>query len=247
MRKLSFWAKNHPSSARIVIVIAHILLIILGITLGNQFSRAGTQFSPLWIYFFILLFITISILYPFKETPRRTKWFYAKQKSCDFIAALCGFCLVFCLTNQLNQPDTLFGRANAVVSLKDPLYKNPAAEKILNDFKNGEKTVFSKKEKRIIKEEFKYQLKQYAKAKLTGNKERGDQVGLIILSCIAAVGLLFLLASLACTLSCNGSDAAAIIVFVIGTAAIIWGLIAVIRSIKRKSQKSQKNASADSK
>jgi len=82
-------------------------------------------------------------------------------------------------------------------------------------------------------------LLQYTKAKLKGDKTTGEEIALIILTCIAAVGLLYLVAALACTLSCNGSDAAAIIVAVLGTVAVIWGAVAVIRSINRKHAKSK--------
>ena len=70
-----------------------------------------------------------------------------------------------------------------------------------------------------------------------GKKADAEQVALIILACIAAVGLLYLVMALACTLSCNGSDAAAVIVAILGLAGIIWGLIAVIRAINRKKTK----------
>jgi threonine/homoserine/homoserine lactone efflux protein len=74
----------------------------------------------------------------------------------------------------------------------------------------------------------------YAKAKVTNDKQGGDRAVAIILACIAAVGLLFLVSMLACSLACNGSDAAAVAVMVLGTAAIVFGLIAVIRGTRRK-------------
>ena len=57
---------------------------------------------------------------------------------------------------------------------------------------------------------------------------------------MAAIGLLLLVGAIACELSCNGSDAAAIIVGVLGTAAIIIGLIAVLKAINRKQQRKAK-------
>ena len=123
---------------------------------------------------------------------------------------------------------------------KKPVYKNPEAERLLKAFTNGEKQAFSKKEKRIIKDEFKYQLAQYAKAKLTGDKKGGDQTALIILTCIVAVGLIYLLAAIACNLSCSGSDAAAVIVLVVGLAAIIWGMVVIMRRINRGPRKAAK-------
>ena len=236
MRKLSLWARLNPHFARIIIVVSHILLIWIAAKLAMQFTAAGVQLSVWWIYFFIVLFIIVGLSYPLKGKYKNKEWKYVKQKSYDLIAGICGFCLVFCFINQLSG-GSLSQPADAYVRIHHPEYKNPAAEKILLDFKNGEKEFFTRKEKRIIKEEFRYQLKEYVKDKLTGKKDEAGDALLIILSCIAAVGLLLLVASLACSLSCSGSDAAAAIVGILGVVGVICGLIAVIKSIKRKHRK----------
>ncbi len=233
MRKLSLWAKYNPHFARTIIVVSHFLLICIAVKLGILSSSGGVQLSVWWVYFFITFFFVIALLYPTIKKTKKTKWNYIKQKSCDFLAALCSFCLVCCFVNQLNN-NSFSHTANAYIGTHTSTYKNAAAEKLLTDLKNGEKRFFSRKEKRIIKDEFKYQVKQYAKAKLTGNKKGGSDALLIILSCIAALGLITLVGGLACSLSCNGSEAASVIVLVLGTVGIIWGLIAVIKSIKKK-------------
>jgi hypothetical protein len=115
--------------------------------------------------------------------------------------------------------------------------KDPTAEQILASLKYRDKSSLTRLEKRILKAEFKKQLKVWTLAKITGKKEEGDKAGLIILAIIGAIGLFFLVASLSCSLSCNGSDAAAVAVLLLGTAAIVLGLIAVIRSINRKKRK----------
>ena len=91
-----------------------------------------------------------------------------------------------------------------------------------------------------MKQEFKTQLKNYVAAKLSGNKAGGDRAGLIILAIIGALGLLYLLAALSCGIACNGAEGLAIAVLILGTAGIIWGLIAVIRAIKRGRKKEMK-------
>jgi uncharacterized membrane protein HdeD (DUF308 family) len=234
MRKLSLWAKHHPVYARIIIVISHCLLVWIGYFLGMQLSETGIELSPLWLYLFIGIFFITGATYPSKKSRN-----YFKRKLYDFMVACCSFFMVISVTYQLNTPASVYEPIQATTIAHPSPYKYVEAKKLLEQFKNGEKTKFNSKEKRIIKKEFNYQLLQYAKAKVTGDKTTGEQVALIILTCIAAVGLLYLLAALACTISCNGSDAAAIIVFVLGTAAIIWGLVAVIRSIRRKQKKSK--------
>lgn len=235
MRKLSVWAKHHPAYARIIIVISRCLLVLIGYFLGTQLIKSGNQLSPLWIYFFIGIFFITAASYPSDRSSKT----YTKRKWNDLVVASCGFLIVVSMSNQLNKLFSVYENAYATKTIEPSRYKNPQAEKLLEQYKSGEKKTFSAKEKRIIKNEFKYQLGQYAKAKITGNKKEGDEVALIILACIAAVGLFFLLAGLACSISCNGSDAAAIVVFVLGTAAIVFGLVMLIKSIKRKRQKSK--------
>jgi hypothetical protein len=52
-----------------------------------------------------------------------------------------------------------------------------------------------------------------------------------MLSVAVALGLLYLIAALACNLSCAGSDIAAVIVGVGGAGLVIFLLIVVIRKI----------------
>lgn len=238
MRKLSVWAKHRPAYARIIIIISRCLLALIAYFLGTQLIKSGIKISPLWIYFFIAVFFFTAAFYPAERSSRT----YAKRKWSDLIVASCGFFIVVCMSDQLNKPFSVYETTYAAKSIQPSLYKNPEAKKLLEQYQNGEKKTFTAREKRIIKNEFKYQLGQYAKAKLTGNKKSGDEVALIILACIAAVGLFFLLAALACSISCNGSDAAAIVVFVLGTAAIVFGLVMLIKSIKRKNRKSKSSS-----
>ena len=228
MRKLSLWAKHHPVYARTIIIISHCLLFWIACFFASRLSARNIQLSPLLLYFFIAVFFITGATYPEKKSGN-----YRKRKLYDLVVVCCSFFMVICAVLQLNGGASRVDNAQAT-TIEPSHYKYGEAKKLLEQFKNGEKTRFTVKEKRIIRKEFNYQLLQYAKAKITRDKKSGDEAVLIILSCIAAVGLLFLLSALACSLSCNGSDAAAIIVGVIGTAAIIWGLIAVIRSIRRK-------------
>lgn len=68
----------------------------------------------------------------------------------------------------------------------------------------------------------------------------GAKVALIFLSALVALGLLFLVAALACDLSCSGSGAAAVLVGLAGTALIALLLVVVIRAILGKKRKKPK-------
>ena len=60
---------------------------------------------------------------------------------------------------------------------------------------------------------------------------------LIILTIIGALGALYLVAALSCSLACNGSDAAALAVAILGLAGVIWATMAIIRRISRGAKK----------
>lgn len=239
MRKLSVWAKHYGAYARIIIIISRILLILIAYFLAKQLPLFGLEVSPLWVYFFIAVFFIGGATYPSERSARN----YSKRKLSDLIVALSGFALTFCGFTQLNQPLSIYETAQGSALVNPSPYKYAEAKRLLEQYQKGEKTKFSPKEKRIIKKEFKYQLIQYAKAKVTGNKANGEEAVLIILASIAAVGLLYLVLALSCTLACNGAEGAATALAILGTAAVIWGLIAVIRSIIRKREMPQTKSS----
>lgn len=239
MRSLSLWAKYHVVTARIIIIISHCILIWIGYFLGNQLSHLGIALSPLWTYFLIALFFVTAALYPSGRSSKN----YVKRKLCDFLAVACGFLLTISVVNNLNRSTAIYQTAEAVVPINPSSYKYAQAKNLLEQFEKGEKTKFTLKEKRVIRKEFKYQLLRYAKAKLVGNKNDTGDAAAIVLVCIAAAGLFFLLIGLACSLSCNGSEAAAWAVFILGTVAIVWGSVAIIRSINRKHGKSKRQLS----
>lgn len=230
MRKLSCWAREHALAAQLLIFICHVLLILDAVYLAVHFS-AFTSVSPVVLYCLAGLLLFLFIIYP----RRLSRFNYARRKAMDVCAGLLCFSMVFVMALQLNRPSGMQQNpAYAVLTGEIPVYKNAEAQRLLQLFASGEKTSFSRKEKQILKKEFGFQLIQYGKAHARGDKGTADQTGLIILAIIGAVGLLFLVASLACTLSCNGADAAAVLVVIFGVAGIIWGLSTVIKSIKRK-------------
>jgi hypothetical protein len=238
MRNLSIWAFRHAIAARLVIIFSQLMLAILAVLLANQLAILDIHFPLWWMYLgFALFFIS---WFAYSRIRRGSAWRFAKQKTLDFLLAALGFFLVTLLADQLNQPYYSSSAINAATFVKDPpAYKNPEAQKLLDAFKSGEKTKFSAREKRIIRQEFKYQLKKFALNKMAGDTADAKQIALIILTCIAAVGLLWLIGSLACEVSCSGSDAGAVVIVVIGTAAVVWGTIAIIKAINRGAKKRQ--------
>lgn len=232
MKKLSFWAKAHPRKAITLIVVLKISLVVLAVYTGNQFYKTGISLSPWLIAFATLLLATGVAFYPAKGIKQ-----YALRKACDYTIALASFIAITCMASNGFSNFSPFTETNASIPGKRIA---PTAQEILNSLQYRDKESLSRKEKRVLKKEFFKEMKVYAEAKAFGDKKTANEALAIIVSILAAVGLLYLVGALACSLSCSGSDAAAIIVAILGLAGVIIGLIFVIRAIHRGAKKREK-------
>jgi len=243
MKKISQWAKNHIWPARIIIVAGILILngaaILTGLLLKDLHVEIPASF------FIVLVFISLmaTFCYPAKKykenfTPQA---FYKRQKTNDVILLSAAFCMFVCISNHKNPVETYFQALNAVsaskpTSPKDSTLKNyksvTAFSASIKD-ENG-KLLKWKERKKLLKE----QVKAIKKSKEISD---GGKVALIILSVIVALGLVYLVAALACSLSCSGSDAAAVIVGIGGGALVIFLLILAIRAITGKKKKTIKS------
>ncbi len=121
----------------------------------------------------------------------------------------------------------------------------PKADQIIASLRYRDKSSLSRVEKKVLKKEFYKQLKIYAIARVTNDKEKANSAVPIILTIIVAIGLLTLLAGIVCNLSCSGADVAAGIVGVLGLTAIIWGSVVLINHITRRPKKKIKSQTSN--
>lgn len=238
MKKISWWAKKHKAAARIIIVVSFIFLNALAFITGHFLNQLGMIFLPGFLYGCFFVFLIAFIAYPLKirkQIKRKSSGYYRLQKSCDLILATSTFCMMMCLSNL---PETLFQlypKSNAfaiAVPAKDGRVQH---YKPISDFysslKDGKGNQLKWKErKKLLKE-------QVREIKRDNNLSKGEKIALIFLSVLAAGGLLYLVAGLSCNLSCSGSDAAAAIVGIGGTALVIFLLVLAIRAISGKKRK----------
>lgn len=237
MKRLSLWAKSHKQAARISIVISFMLLTVLGIITGRLLSGLGIVLSSAIMSFFIAGYLLGIIAYPSKSLKGKkisAHAFYIRQKSCDLLLAGSTFCMLIFLSNR---PDRLFNGLLTIHAASIPIV--PASKdssiktyKSIRDFaaslKDGNgKPLAWKLKKQLLKE-------QVRAIKKADNMSKGDKAGLIILSVIVALGLLFLVGALACNISCNGSEGAAIVVTVLGAGLVVFLFILALRSINGK-------------
>lgn len=243
MKKISYWGKKNPHKTRLAIVIIHILLICIGCYWGITLLDHDIRLSPVFLYIVLGIWIYGALAYPLKRKRGLLKErYYVIQKRSDLLLALSTTLLVCYAANSATAPTNLPNSLYASGHNSSVQPGDPTAQEILASLKNRVKSTLSKQEKRILKREFKTQLKNYVKASITGNKSKAGEAGLIILTIIAALGLLYLVAALACNLSCNGMDGAAIAVGLLGTIAIVWATIAIIRRINRGPKKKEEEA-----
>lgn len=239
MKKLSLWAKRHPWNARILIVVSFLVLNATGIGTGLWLKEKGILLPLAFLLLFAVIYAIAFIGYPRK--PQNRRCFYRQQKTCDMLLAASTFFMILYLGNH---PDQVFHYrspfaaamasipvqpADSVKKLYKPLHLFAASMKDPDG-----KLLKWKERKKLLKEQIK-------SIRRTEGLSRSGETALIIVSLLVAVGLLYLVAALACNLSCNGSDAAAVIVGVGGAALIIFLAIVVIRKITGKKKKKIKN------
>ena len=238
MKKISFWAKNHKRPARFIIVASLIVLNGLGILTGILLKEFNVTMAGAAMAVIISVFIAGFIFYPVKNTKRLTTApYYIKQKSLDFILAASAFCM---FTFFGNRPETLFQHypmLNATAVSTNTLPKDSILRtyKSISEFssmmkdENGNPLKWKEK-KKLLKE----QVKGIKKADNLSDTERTLY---LILSIVVALGLLYLVAALSCNLSCSGSDGAAALVAVGGTAVVVILLVIAVRAIYGRNKK----------
>ena len=242
MKKISIWAKSNKCKARTIIVLIHFALIILGILTGWLLFKINFYIGTGIFYEVLFICILTFIVYPKKGGFWRSKFksrFYVIQKSCDFILAFGGFLMIsFCSEN------TYAPSANKLLFLPvNLLYAshgaNPKAEELLQSLKSRSGKDLSRSEKKILKHEFFREVKVYVKAKATGDNESAVKAFLVIVTIAVAVGLTYLLAGLACSLSCSGAQGLAALVMIGGLAVLIFGSIVLTKTIMKIGKKKQ--------
>lgn len=231
MKKISFWASGHVKTARLLIVFIKLLLAAMAYYAGMALYKNEIILPSGAIYFFtfLVLLLVIAVYPDRKKTALSKNLVYIKQKTCDFILPLLSFLIIVTMVNTGNTVSSYPGAYSITIM------KNPTAQEILASGKTKES--LTRTEKKILKKEFFKQLKIYAAAKITGDKETSGKAWKIALAIIVMVGLIYLLAALACSLSCSGSDAAAIIVGTLGLTGIIFGFVLLMKRIHQGSKK----------
>lgn len=244
MYQLSLWARHHVWTTRALYVLLYLLLNLAGWLLGEQLAAVGIYLTQATFYTGAALFLVSFFMYPSKS-KRGKRRFYVYQKSCDAALITGTFMLILCLAQPQSLPSSWLSlstpaQATEVVT---PATEKPRAQQkksIFRKLANGaiqwlgiDKSIQKRVQKNIARLKKEYR-----------DSTEGEKIALIILSVLVAIALLGLLGSLACTISCNGSEGAAILVAVLGTGLIVFLLVKVIQRINRgpKSRRQPRDA-----
>jgi amino acid transporter len=233
MKQLSIWAKLHVWSARLLIILLHTLLIVIAVYWAFLATENGWIISQSSLYVLISIYGSLYIVYAHQLAWRKFYWFRTMMHT---ILAIVSFLLVFVVAVTLNKP---IARNHVMAaSVIDPVsggtYKHPEAEKLLELIKKGEIKKLTKTERKLLKSELKYQLKRYSEAKQNGQKKEAGNAWLTVLTIVLALIAFIGVGSIACNLSCNGNDGAAVLVLVLGTALVVFLAIVAFRGIKKR-------------
>ena len=246
MKRISFWAKYHKTQAQLAIVISFIFLNILGFATGYFLNQVGIVFLPEFQVGCYLFLLVALILYPMQKQKGRKfnfSTYYHLQKSCDFVLAATTFCMIVYLGNRPENLIQFYPALKAFTVTVHPKDSTVKHYKSVADFSSsmvdGQGTLLKWKERRKL-------LKEQVKAiKKDNSISKGGKIALIILSVLAAAGLLFLVAGLSCSLSCSGLDLLAIVVGTVGTVGVVLLLLWALKAINGK-KKSGKLATENS-
>lgn len=222
MRKLAFWARENKNTARLTIIISYILLNMLALFTGDVLHSLNIEFTPLLFIFTVAMTFLGCMIYPSKIRKKEYRNFFARQKSADLLLVCSTFLFIVYAGNSLNKNwNTIYNSAQAI-SLIPPSASTSITHSSSTKTAESKKS-FSKK----IRAEIKSLRKAYK------DSTKSQKTLYIILAVLAAAGLAYGLAAVACGISCSGSEALAIAVFAVGLGGIVFGLVKLIQRISR--------------
>lgn len=234
MKKISYWAKEHVWQTRLIIVLIYILLNIIGMFTGKLLNEINVIIPRLYFAICICFTIILWIWYPVKRTKGK-RVSYTRRKLFDFFLGTVTFLMIIYAGNHWEKlfitSETAQASKAARLYKDSSLYNHPLIQNFIASINSKDITSLTQKEKlRLIK-------KQIKEVKRDKETSKSDKTVLIILSVLVAIGLLFGLAALSCSISCGGAEALAAIVAIAGTFLIIFLLVRIIKRISNPQPK----------
>lgn len=233
----SRWAKHHVKTARILIVMAHLLLTLLAIGYGVFLFQINIALSP-WIFWIAMtVFIVAAMNYPNDTTNDKTRD-YIIRKRCDLLLVASTFFMLLQQSNQLNEGSSFQVLKQVSKQAYGSMPAKPSGDAIVEENASLKPPVpLTWREKLQLKKalvrNYFQQDKEY---------DTGEKVLYTLLGVVGAVALLFLVMVLACNLSCSGAEGLATMVAIVGTSGIIFLLALLFKQLYGKKKTSVSNS-----
>ena len=223
MLKITYWARAHVWTSRIIIIfLIYPLLNITGWFLGDVLAFNGIEISQSWGYPLSFIILFLFLIYPFHSDKKRYPFYYAWKKTTDVLMILTTFCFIVMRGNGFNsESNNGFANTSYAATAIKSVDPKPSLK-------------LKKSQKNFIKNLVKNFREKYRHA------SKDDKTGMIILAVFVAVLLVFLLSLLTCSIACSGAEALAYVVLFLGLGGIIFGLVRVIQRIKRGKPREKK-------
>lgn len=220
MKQISFWAKEHPCTARLIIIACYVGLNITGIFTGHLLNELYINLSPLFFFAVIIIFLLGLIVYPsrtLRGTTLSEEAFYIRQKSCDLILTSATFLMIVYCGNHLNGLPFNYTMSQAAIQpnpITPTKKSNEKAYKSIEEFKASMKNEQGKTWK--WKERKKLLKAQIRAIKKAPELSKEMKILLTILCVFAASAFFYFVAALSCSLACSGAQGLGLLVAVGG-------------------------------
>jgi hypothetical protein len=217
MRTLSLWASRHVQASRLLLVVLHTAIVLLGLYSGVLLAVFGVAL-PGWLLPAVAVLAGLGFLaYPFSGQGR-----FRLRKWLDFGFVLASFTLLMTWSNQTPAPAIQPVRAVPIVERG-----LPQAERQISGVE------------RVLKAPKVWVQKRLQKRAIQWGPLPGEYRPELVVASFIGIGLaIFLLgglvALLACNLSCSGYEVLAVIVLFLGWGGLLVGGFFAGRAAVRK-------------
>lgn len=253
--RLSLWARDHRPLAIALLISLKVVLGAVGFYSGIAAALLGyTLPNPTTAWMLGAWAIFSLIVYPSRALRHRLASFYWRQKSADFGLAVFGFALWFFIGNSIPTQDpsaapsvdasyTLAPSAPLALGMlqKAAAPRTAAPDASPPTVRDGQKSygekwsafqrwLSSKAQKRVERLLAPFLAKE-------ASDDRAQKILLAILLTVGVLALFILVTAFACSLSCNGMEALAWVVFLGGTFVCVLLMVQGMRAIFRPKAK----------
>ena len=216
MYTLSLWASRHQWQARVIIVVASLILYLGAWLCGALLAAFDLHLSSVWTLSLLSAGLFCMILYP----KQRSKAYYSfvYRKMLDTVLTFSSVLLILCFSNQEGTGTVPSLQSRFVTKAQAAYHPVPVKPAI-------------KQQKQLFRKYIRM-IKAY-----TNKASSKQNTALVILTVLLGIGLGLIVAMLSCSIACNGSGVAAGLVLTLGLTGIFFLCRNIIRNIRHPKKK----------